>query len=489
MRHLPINWHEGLFLRPQHFQSAERHWNELVSKSEQWDHPCHYGLKSIAFSHEAIANYKFELQQISARLCDGTLVELGVDSEPDRVDLKDPLLGGTSVVAGLAEAFEKASVVQVVLAVPRTRLGRRNLGMEGGAEATRYVETVAPIQDENVGGNDQDVSFRSLNARLMLSTQDLSGYETLPIVQIRRSGEGEAVPQVDSDYVPPVIAINAWTGLGRDIVRAAYDLIGRKMDVLGQQVINRGVGLDNQNPGDLERILMLSELNRAHGILRVLAFAPGIHPQWAYGELCGIVGQLSLFSPERRAAELPLYDHDNLGPIFRNLLTRIEALIYTVRDFEFEKRPFIGVGMGMRVSLDPRWFNSDWEWYIGVNKGDLTRQECLDLLSAGQLDWKFGSERMVEALFKQRAEGLSLIPVDRPIRALPARSEWLYYEIPRDEKPAWRDVQMTQTLALRLRDSLIMNLDRLQGQQTLEVSARGKRVPLQFALFAVPRNS
>ena len=256
--------------------------------------------------------------------------------------------------------------------------------------------------------------------------------------------------------------------------------------MLGQQIVNRGVGLDSQQPGDLERILMLSQLNQARSVLGVLASAPGVHPLVAYTEMCRVVGQLSLFSPTRQAADLPAYDHDNLGPIFRHVLTRITELIYTVRDYEFEQRYFVGVGLGMQVSLDPKWFNSDWEWYIGVNKGDLARQECLDLLSPGQLDWKFGSSRQVEVLFKQRSEGLSLSVVDRPIRVLPARPEWIYYEVPRNDKPAWRDVQETQTLALRLRDSLITNLDRLQGERSIAITSRGKRATLQFALFAVP---
>jgi type VI secretion system protein ImpJ len=345
------------------------------------------------------------------------------------------------------------------------------------------------MQDENAGGNDQEVSLRALNVKFMLSTDDLSGYETIPIAQVRRSGEGEVAPQVDVEYVPPVISIDAWPGLGRDIVRGCFDLIGRKAEVLGQQVVNRGVGLDSQLPGDLERILMLSELNRARCVLGVLASAPGVHPLVAYTEMCRVVGQLSLFSPGRQAADLPAYDHENLGPIFRHVLNQITELIYTVRDYEFQQRYFVGVGLGMQVSLDPKWFNSDWEWYIGVNKGDLARQECLDLLSPGQLDWKFGSSRQVEVLFKQRAEGLNLAAVERPIRALPARPEWIYYEVPRNDRPAWRDVQETQTLALRLRDSLIMNLDRLQGERTIAVSARGKRATLQFALFAVPRET
>jgi type VI secretion system protein ImpJ len=62
--------------------------------------------------------------------------------------------------------------------------------------------------------------------------------------------------------------------------------------------------------------------------------------------------------------------------------------------------------------------------------------------------------------------------------------DWVYYEVGRNNT-AWRDVQETQTLAMRLKDSLILNRDRLQGERSIDVSARGKKATLQFALFAV----
>ena len=183
---------------------------------------------------------------------------------------------------------------------------------------------------------------------------------------------------------------------------------------------------------------------------------------------------------------MPPYDHDNLAGIFKEIYVRIERLLNAVRDYEYEQRYFVGVGLGMQVTLEPKWFNSDWQWYIGVNKGDLTPQECLELLSSGQLDWKLGSSRQVEILFKQRAPGLEMRPLDRPIRRLPSQPDWLYYEVARNEGPAWRDVQATQTLAMRLRDSLITNLDKLQGERQLVINNRGRTYPLQFALYAVP---
>lgn len=486
MQNLPVHWYEGLFLRPHHFQAADRYWREEAHTSHSWDCPYHYGLYAIEFSKESLANSQFEVHVLQARMRDGTLINLERGQEPDRVDVKEAVSGLVQATAGLEEAFSKEAVVRVYLAVPKATLGRANVSTDGTQEGTRYVESSLAVQDESRGGNDQELQFKNLNVRLLLSTQDLSGYDLLPIAQIKRASEGEATPQIDESYVPPVLSVSAWPELNRKYVRAIYDMVGQKAEVISEQLKNRGIGLDSREPGDAERILMLLQLNEASGALAALSFAKGVHPFVAYTELCRILGQLSIFGPERRVADIPPYDHEDLRPVFLELRTRIEALIKAVREYEYQQRPFVGVGLGLQVSLEPQWFHSDWQWYVGVNKGKLTRQECLELLSPGQLDWKLGSSRQVEILFKSRAEGVQLVPVDHAIRALPNRPEWLYYEVPRTDSPAWHDVQQTQSLAMRLKDSLILNRDRLQGQRKLIVSAKGRKVELEFALFAVP---
>lgn len=486
MRNPPVNWYEGLFLLPHHFQQTERYWSEVSHTSQQWDHPYNYGLVSIDFSREALANHQFEVHLLKARMPDGTLVSLEIGQQPDRLPLKDDVARLGQALANLSEAFEAETVVRVFLAVPKLKLGRMNVGQTEADGPTRYVQSRLMVQDDVQGGNEQELELRHLNVKLLLSTQDLSGYDLLPIAQIKRASATGAKPQLDDSYIPPVVSVDAWPGLSRDIIRAIYDVIGQKIEVLSSQTASRGIGFESRHPGDMERLLMLGQLNAAYNTLAILGFAQGVHPIVSYVELCRIVGHLSVFAGERRTADVPPYDHDNLAGIFREIQLRIEQLLNTVRDYEYEQRYFVGVGLGMQVSLEPKWFNSDWQWYIGVNKGDLSRQELRDLLSSGQLDWKLGSSRQVEILFKQRAEGLQLLPVERPIRALPDQADWVYYEVSRSDAPAWRDVQATQTLAMRLRDSLIVNLDKLQGERTLVISARGKTVALQFALFAVP---
>lgn len=112
MRYLPVHWSEGMFLRPQHFQAADRHWNELIRTSQRWDSYYNHGVQSIEISTEALTNYQVEITSCHARMRDGTLVVLDAGNEPDRV--------------GLKEAFKNESEVLVYLAIPKLSLGRPN---------------------------------------------------------------------------------------------------------------------------------------------------------------------------------------------------------------------------------------------------------------------------------------------------------------------------------------------------------------------------
>ncbi len=485
MNNLPVQWSEGMFLRPHHFQAADRYWNEWLETSNRWDHPYNYGLQSIELSKEAIANYQIELKHCHGRLRDGTLVTISPGEEPDRVDLG----GGIEEVAGLvnlAEAFLKDPTVRVYLGVPKLKLGRANVSAQQHGSQSRYVETKRNVPDEVEGGNDQQVNLRELNTKILLSTEDLSGYETIPIAQIKRAGDKEATPQLDEDYIPPVLAVEAWSPLATDYVRAIYDIIGQKVRVLSEQVMSRGITPTSQEPGDMDRMIMLMMLNEAYATLRCLAFSRGLHPFAAYAELCRIVGKLSIFAEERRCPEIPTYDHDDLARIFKWAKQQISLLIHRIQDYAYEREDFYGVENKMQVRLKEKWLGPNWEWYVGVNYGNSTKEECRRLLSPGQLDWKMGSAEQVESIFANRAEGVVLRIQDTPPRALPVRGPWVFYQVARVGQP-WKSVETSKTLAMRFSTTLIKNLAELPGQKQLGVKKMGttQEVTLEFALFAL----
>jgi type VI secretion system protein ImpJ len=487
MRHLPVHWSEGLFLRPHHFQAMERASAERLALTAEAINPCSYGVVHLEIDATALANRKVVLRRCQARLRDGTLVWLEQGEEPDRLDLRDVCEQLASLSSEVGEALEADDTIRLFLAVPRFNPTSANVSPPGQADRTREMLVRQLIQDDTSGGNDQEIEFRQLNVQLKLSTEDLSGFEVLPIAQIRRAGNREASPEIDNTYFPPMLAIDAWPALGLDIVRGTYDLISRKAELLSEQAVSRRVGFSSSEPGDLDRLIMLSRLLEAQAALRVVAFAPGVHPRDAYRELCRVAGQLAVFEPDRSLGELPLYDHDNLSGIFRTVKDRIEVMIGRVVALEFEQRYFTGSGKALlSVTMEPKWLRSDWSCYVGVQHGELPAAECQRLLSGNaHLDWKLGSTEDVDRLFRLGLPGLELFPLDRPPRALPARSGWLYYRIGTDN-PAYKSAQLTESLAIRVRDSSVVDADNMAGRRRLEVSFDGRIAAMEFAIFAVP---
>ena len=150
--------------------------------------------------------------------------------------------------------------------MPALKLGKPNVGKIGATEHQRYVENELAVPDEVQGGNDQAVAFRDLNVRILTSTEDLTGYERLPIMQIKRSGDATATPVIDEDYFPPLLSVDGWPWLGIDIIRAIYDFLGQQQERLAEFVVNQGIHLASRDPADVDRIFKLHFINETHAV-------------------------------------------------------------------------------------------------------------------------------------------------------------------------------------------------------------------------------
>ncbi len=460
----PVHWYEGMFLRPHHFQVADRQARAELKESEDWSHPFHWGIRSVDFDRDAIANYTVSVRTCEARFKDGTRLSIPADGTVDPVELKGVLTGSSSTT--------------VYLAVPTLQMGRANVEEAPTANGPRYWVDTLTCDDENTGGGEQSVEVRRVRARLLLAGQDQTGYVVLPLARIERSAQTESPPQLDSAYVPPLLVIDGWPALWR-AVQSLYNQIGAKVDQLAAQLADRGISFDSQVPGDTERMLKLAVLNAAFSYLESVTFVRGLTPLAIYQELCRLVGQLAIFSDARRPPNLPAYDHENLGGCFYAVIKHIQSGLDTLAPSAFEKRYFDRMGERLQVTLEPGWLTSTKTLFLGVET-ELDDEQCQQLL--GAMDMKLGSGSQVEHIFKRALRGLTLVPVVRPPRALPAGSGIVYYQIERDQT-FWRDVSESYNMAIR------MNLARaaFQGDRILAVAPpkSSKTTNLQFALFVI----
>jgi type VI secretion system protein ImpJ len=467
-----VHWHEGMFLRPHHFQTARRHGTEAAGRGDKWAQHYNWGLRAVELDLDALANYRGVVRVLHARLRDGTPVAVPEDGALAPVDLRG--------------AFERSGPVTLYLAVPVLHLGRANVAAEGDGESARYLLDTLELEDENTGASAQTVQVRRLNARLLLSTQEPAGYDLLPLARMEKSSRAEAVPQLDETYIPPLLACDAWQPLAAGVLQNLYDRVGKKIELLASQVVSRGITFDSNAQGDAALLGQLRALNEVSAVLGVLAHAQGVHPLTAYLELCRAVGQLAVFGDARRAPELPRYDHDDLGGCFFRLKQYLDGLLNVLVEPEWRERPFIGAGLRLQVALEPAWLEATWRMYIGV-QGKLDAEECVRLLTKpGQLDMKVGSSDRVDALFRMGQAGLRFAHAPRPPRALPSVPGLAYFEVNRDPAGGeWQYVQRSLTLALRLNENLITG--NIQGQRVLTIKTGGHTTTLQFTLYLVPQ--
>jgi type VI secretion system protein ImpJ len=467
-----VHWHEGMFLRPHHLQAATRHGWRLGSLGDKWDLHYNWGLRFIDLDAAALANNRLIIGALKARLRDGTLVSIPEDGSLATVDLQ--------------AAFEQKQSLDVFLGVPVFQTKRANVASEGRREGLRYAVETVPITDENTGQDEQQLQVRRLNFRVLLSTDDLTGYETIPIARVEKLSAANAVPQLDITYIPPLLGCDGWKPLQNGILRYVSERIGTKIELLVAQALSRRIAVDSLSPGDALIIAQLRELNEAYALLGVLVNAEGMHPLPAYLELCRLVGQLSIFGVARRPPELPAYNHDDLGGCFGRVKQYIDALLHEIVEPAYKVVPFIGAGLRMQVALQPEWLESAWQMFIGVHSPRLSGDECVRLLTrGGLLDMKMGSAERVEEIFRYGSTGLKFEFKAGPPGVLP--SGRTYFQVNREsQQEEWEDVRKSLTLAIRLNERHIQGS--IQGEQELRIAIAGQTHTMQFHLYVLRGN-
>lgn len=468
MRNPAVNWFEGMFLRPHHFQAADRYWQETVAEQVDFTSAYSYGVFQVNISADALKNGVLEFSGLKARWHSGTIVSQS-ETQVERVALAQRMAGVGS------------QTVMIYLGIPIMLEGQPNAGRDLGG-LRRFVQFPRECDEEVEGGNRQEVILREVNCRVLLAHEDLTGFEILPLARLTRSPGDAAGLMLDPNYFPPALTVQSWAELSA-VMRTIFDLMGSRQKILCEVIREKNISLSSHSHGDADKMVLLQVLNQALGELNCLAFARGVHPLVAYTALCRIVGACSIFGEHPGLDSVPRYDHDDLAFIFRWAHDQIRRLIYAVKEDDYEQRYFVGSGPGMMVQLEPAWFGLEWDWYLGVDPINVSKDECLELLG-GKVDWRLGSSDQVHRYFVNLQPGVGLKSLTQAPGVLPSRGNWLYYRVRNDGIP-WQHVQATQTLAMRVNTQHIANLDSLEGSRRLRLSVESKIYSLEFAIFAV----
>jgi len=465
--HAPVYWHEGMFLRPQHFQIAEQNFQSELRHNVHWDRHYSWGLRKFHIDRDALANNRVVITELAARMRDGTLISAPESGNLPELDLR--------------QTMQARQFLTLFVAIPKAQSARTTSSPSG-----RYKIESVDLEDANTGQNPRPIQVRRLNLQLLSDADDHAGYSTLPLMRIRRADRAESLPELDRTFIPPVLSIDAWTVLEQEIIRPVFDRIGKKLELVSNQVISRGITFDSSSQGDRVILEQMRVMNESYAELSVQAFVPGIHPLEVFRQLLGFIGRMSVFTPGRRVPALPTYDHDDLGGCFWTARRLVDGVLDAVVEPEYSERAFIGAGQRVQVALEPAWLEAGKRMFVAVTSS-LTAEQTRQLVQR-RLDMKIGAGSTVDELYRLGRAGLQFEYLADPPRCLPLRPGRAFFAVDPARSPdQWDAVQRSLALAVRFNESLIAG--DIQGRQTIDVVLDGRPVSLEFVLYVIPQSA
>ncbi len=480
-----VNWHEGLFLQPHHFQAWDRHWSERVSLGERWQSPFGYGVLELSINRDALAAGFLQIDVLRCKTPGGTLIDAMSSQHWERRDLRPAMDLATQRTASIPSerGGTTSAAVDIYVGVPHLQLGMPNVDSSDHRNGARYVAHCIDVPDELDAACVRPVEVRNVNSRLLIEGDDLAGFDLLRIARVRLSRQSDGLFQLDRQYVPPLMDCSGHELLRTEVLTSLSDQLQHADQRLTHQLLDAGGELHAHSAVDVRRLVAMQAISPAASVFNVLAFSRGVHPLVAYTEMARLAGALDLLNPKRAIERTSPYDHENLGPLFFALKRRIAAALEGLRQDKFWQANFVGAEHGMQVSIDPVVLAQNRRWFIGIQRGSCTAEAVKTLFHSGNLDWKLGSAPRAEQLFASRQVGLELRPASQIPLSLPQGDQWLYYEIINCDSAAWAEVRSSGALAFRISDAMIVGRERLPGSPAIELRLGGQTFVLQLALF------
>lgn len=428
-----VLWREGMFLCPQHMQAFARELSGRIAAGDAVGMPGAFGLLHLEVDQEALKRDVFQVTALEAVFRDGTLLSIPHNGRIAQREFGEHFTG-PELTVHLGVAAVQSNVPQI------------------GEEADRlyrYAIELKPVFDENVRDATRDLEFRTLRGQLFFGDEDRSGYESLPIARLVRTGKPATVSALSPTWVPPMLRCGAVPAMVRALEDVAAQARAQARDLAATLPdTTRLSSVDSAS--DLTGIIKLQAVNRSLATLEQMGRVGDVHPFQAYLELVRVVGELAIFSAERVAPQLPAYDHLDLDTCFTAVLRQVRELLGTQVAVPYDVAPFEpdadqeGI---FYAQIPADWLAAQPLFYLGVQI-DQPPEKVADLVAAGV---KLLAPGDLQSVLEGVLPGVELEPVRIPPTSFPKRTGLHYFRVNTegDSRELWlRVIQSKKAMVL-----------------------------------------
>ncbi|MGU7785001.1 type VI secretion system baseplate subunit TssK [Burkholderia sp. PU8-34] len=426
-----VVWTEGMFLRPQHFQQLERHWERYVGMRCLPLQGFYWGFDALEIDRERLALGQVALRAASGVMRDGTPFEL---LHPD--DLPEPL-----------DVPADAKDTLVVLALPHWRGGAEDVsfGAAGAAddvEIARYVVREYEIADANaVALGPALLQTGRLNVRLMLDAQRSGDWHALGVARIvERRTDGRLV--VDDGYVPPRLVAQHDPLLLR-FTRELHGLLTQRSEALAGRLSEPGRG----GVSEVADFLLLQLVNRYLALTWHVQQDVATHPEALFCDWLKLACDLSTFTAAgRRPQALAVYRHDDLRSSFGELMAELRRSLSTVLEQNAIQIELRDAGNGMMVATIADPSLRDTAGFVLAVRADVPADSLRTRFPAQA---KLGPVERIRDLVQLQLPGIGMRQLPVAPRQIPYHAGHTYFEIDKGGE-LWKQLARSGGLAFHL---------------------------------------
>lgn len=302
-----IQWHEGMFLTPQHFQQESARVDALVGWHALAGQPAAWGVRRLVVDEALLGGGLLRISLIEAIMPDGMAVRYDAASaQGTRLELD---------LAPFAPALAQGEVpVYLVIGAARS------LRLPGQPSMFRPIDG-SLVEDEVSDALAEEVPRMCANLALGAGQVPGAAYVHLQLMTVRKDNE----IVVRGDYWPAQLEVRAASPISQR-ARELAGAIRAKALFLGAQSSAHSSRLEDRL-ALLEMRQRLASLTLNLPILEATLGAPLVQPLALYLALCAQLGPLTALRPGA-VPPMPLpYVHADSHAAFVHLLDALHALV------------------------------------------------------------------------------------------------------------------------------------------------------------------
>lgn len=429
----PVIWSKGTFLQPQHLQTQDRYLESLLHFRQESLRFAPYGFTQLVLSQQALASGQVAIERASGLMADGLAFDIpGSDNAPEA----KPIAAWFEPVGGVAPPH-----LDLYLAVPAYRTGGANMSRPQVQQDGRFLVETVLVNDENSGQAQKPIQVARKNFRILTEFEVGEGVTSIRLARIHKNEAGQFA--LDHSFVPPLLDIASSDHI-MGLVRRTVELLAAKSANLAGMRRQKNLTLADFTSGDIANFWLLYTINSSLPVVRHAFESRHGHPEDLYAELTALAGAMTTFSSDMSPADLPIYQHEELGTSYRDLCDRIHKLLESTVPTNFVSIPLKAMQPSVwAAALDDEKLLRNTRFYLAVS-ADIGEGE---LIQRTPILAKVCSASHIEHLVRNALPGVPLTHLPVPPSTIPVKLNYQYFAL-NQVGGAWEAVTRSRNVAL-----------------------------------------